>query len=169
MPHCRALQRLGHQTLEIRTLAELQRVDGLVLPGGESTTQLRLLRRGSLDAALDKAIGTGMPVLATCAGVILAAKRVHDPDQESFGWLNVTVRRNAYGRQLDSFETTSSGGFPCIFIRAPRIVELGDGVEVLDQVGDEPILVKEKTFVGACFHPELTDSLAVHDLAFGAG
>ena len=109
------------------------------------------------------------PLLVTCSGLILAARRVQDPAQPSFGWLDVCVRRNAYGRQLDSFEGTSDGGLPLVFIRAPRIVELGPDVEVLDRLEGEPIWVRQGAVTGATFHPELTDSLEVHRRAFGHG
>src|SRR5690606_28599093 len=116
----------------VRTARDLEGCSGLVLPGGESTAQLRLLAREGLDAPLAEIVASGKPVLATCAGLILAAARVLDPEQRSFGFLDVTVRRNAWGRQLASFEARDdSGAIPVVAIRAPRIVEVGPRTQVL--------------------------------------
>lgn len=166
--HAPPLRALGHTVVEVRTAADLARVDGLVLPGGESTAMLRLIQRGALADALKAFVASGKPVLATCAGLILAAKHVVGPEQPSFGFLDVGVARNAWGRQLDSFEgTDDSGKLPLVFIRAPRIVEWDDAVEVLATLDGEPVLVRQKNVTGATFHPELTPSLAVHRQVFG--
>lgn len=165
--HARCLVALGHSCVEVRRPEQLVELEGLVLPGGESTTQLKLIESAGLGPALRERVAAGCPVLATCAGLILAARQVESPPQSSFGWLELTVRRNAHGRQLESFEGVSDRGLPLVFIRAPRIVAVGRVVEVLDTLADEPILVRQGRVVGACFHPELSASLAVHALAFG--
>lgn len=167
--HTRALEALGHEARLARRPADLDCVEGLVLPGGESTTQLRLLGSSGLRAPVVRLILDGAPVLATCAGLILLASTVTDPAQESLGLLDVTVARNAWGRQLDSFEARSDRlGLPLVFIRAPRIRAVGRGVEVLDTFGGEPILVRQGNIVGATFHPELTGDPTVARLLFEA-
>ncbi len=165
-PHARALREIGLATREVRDARELEAVDGLVLPGGESTAQLRLIERHRLAEGLESFVASGRPVLATCAGLILAARQVK-PAQKSFGWLDLEVERNAHGRQLDSFEDHSDGdGFPLIFIRAPRIAAVGGGVAVLARWRGEPVLVRAGSVTGAAFHPELTPDRRVHRLAF---
>jgi 5'-phosphate synthase pdxT subunit len=167
--HARALEALGHEVRLARRPADLDCVEGLVLPGGESTTQLRLLASSQLRAPIVRLIRDGAPVLATCAGLILVARTVTDPAQESLGLLDVAVARNAWGRQLDSFEATSDReGLPLVFIRAPRIESVGEGVEVLDTFRGEPILVRQGNLVGATFHPELTGDAAVARRVFEA-
>lgn len=146
----------GHVVDEVREASQLANLDGLVLPGGESTTMLKLINWGGLGPALAAFVASGRPVLGTCAGLILAAREVRAPAQESLGWLDVVVERNAYGRQLDSFEANSDAGTPLIFIRAPRIVEVGPRAEVLETLGGEPVLVRQGQVYGACFHPELS-------------
>ncbi|MBK8479991.1 MAG: pyridoxal 5'-phosphate synthase glutaminase subunit PdxT [Proteobacteria bacterium] len=166
--HAPSLAALGHVCVEVRRPAQLARLEGLILPGGESTTQLKLIASSGLLPGLCELVSAGAPVLATCAGLILAAREVQAPQQESFGWLDLTLRRNAHGRQLDSFEGRSDRGLPLMFIRAPRIVAYGAAVEVLDTLEGDAILVRQGRIIGACFHPELTASVAVHELAFGA-
>ena len=166
--HSAALDALGHRAVEVRTPEELARVEGLVLPGGESTAQLKAIERVGLAGPLDRFVRRGRPVLATCAGLILAARRVTGPDQRSFGWVDVEVVRNAWGRQLDSFEAVDDrGAVPLVFIRAPRITSAGSGVDVLASYGGEPVLVRQGAVVAATFHPELTACLDVHRMAFG--
>lgn len=166
--HERPLKALGHAVAFVRTAEELAAVDGLVLPGGESTAMLRLIERGALQAPLSQFVASGKPVLATCAGLILAAKRVVGPEQPSLGFLDVMVARNAWGRQLDSFEGTADGSdLPLVFIRAPRIVEWEKTVTVLARLDGEPVLVRQGPVTGATFHPELTASLEVHRGVFG--
>ena len=172
--HGEALRAWGHEASEVRSVAELDRVEGLVLPGGESSVQLKLLERHGLESALDTFVRSGRPVLATCAGLILAARRVRDPVQRSFGWLDIEVRRNAYGRQRESFEARADEpgwgrGLPLVFIRAPRIIEVGREVEVLATLAGEPILVRQGALFGATFHPELTRDGRVVERVFGAG
>ena len=159
--HARAFAALGHEVSEVRDAAALARVDALVLPGGESTAQLRLIDRGGLAAPLDAFVREGKHVFATCAGLILAARRVTHPEQRSFGWLDVEVERNAWGRQLDSFEAIADDGQTRIVaIRAPRIVAMGANVEPVVTLAGEPMLVKQGNVAGATFHPELPSDVA---------
>lgn len=173
--HAETLRACGYDAPEIRTAEQLAAVDGLCLPGGESTTHLRLIDRFDLRKPLDAFVAAGKPILATCAGLILSATHVTHPEQPSYGWLDVDVARNAWGRQVHSFEAKAeprgalAGGepLPLIFIRAPRITRVGEGVEVLAAIDDEPIMVRAGNVIGAAYHPELTDDLRVHRLAFG--
>ena len=167
--HLRALSDLGHQAIEVRAAEQFAALDGLVLPGGESTTQLKLLARHGLDEPLDEFARSGKPLLCTCAGLILAAREVRSPSQRSFGWLDVAVQRNAFGPQIHSFEAnTDDGELPLMFIRAPRIVQVGDAARVLATFRGEPILVRQGAITGATFHPELTPSRRIHREIFGA-
>jgi len=167
-PHVTALRALGHDTMLVRTAAELARIDGLVLPGGESSVMLRLLARESLDDALDTFVRSGRPVLATCAGLVLAARDVRSPAQPSFGWLDVGVERNGWGNQLESFEARSDDGrIALVLIRAPRIVDVGPRAQILATFRGEPVAVRERNVLGLTFHPELTPSTALHAFAFG--
>lgn len=157
--HARALERLGADVREVRLPDELEGLDGLVIPGGESTTMARVAALYGLDDALR---AFERPILGTCAGMILL-------DREHLGLADLVVERNAYGRQVWSFETdVELAGDPTpmrgVFIRAPRIVELGAGVEVLGRVGDEPVLVRDGRLLLASFHPELTDDVRAHRL-----
>jgi 5'-phosphate synthase pdxT subunit len=165
--HLVALRAAGFDAHEVRTPAEVDAADGLVLPGGESTVQLKLMERTGVGYALRRAAARRAPVLATCAGLILLAQKVL-PAQWSFGLLDVTVARNAWGRQLDSFEAMDDARrLPLVFIRAPRIIDVGARVEVVATYRSEPILVRQGSIVGATFHPELTPIAAVQALAFG--
>lgn len=168
-PHLQALKKLGHEAVAVRTASEVRGVDGLVLPGGESTTQLELIRRGRLEEALREHGALHKPLLATCAGVILCAKGVSQPQQPSLGLIDIDVVRNAYGRQVQSFEARGASGFPLVFIRAPRIVACGPGVEVIERFDGDPIWVRQGAACGVTFHPELTDDLGVHRQVFGSG
>jgi 5'-phosphate synthase pdxT subunit len=166
--HERPLLALGHETTFVRTAADFDDIDGLVLPGGESSVHLALIERFGLEAAIVGLAKNGKPMLATCAGLILVAREVHSPEQHSLGLLDVAVARNAYGRQLDSFEAEADDtGLPLVFIRAPRITRHAAGVEVLATYRGEPVLVRQGEVVGAAFHPELTGDLRVHQMAFG--
>lgn len=158
--HRAALRPFGLLCRNVRAAADLAGLRGLVLPGGESTTMLKLLREEGLFAPLGEALGSGIPVLATCAGLILLASDVRNPAQQSYGLLPVTVLRNGYGRQYHSgtFPLHGPGvppGTDGIFIRAPRIVATGPDCEVLARRGDDPVLVRKGPILGACFHPEL--------------
>jgi 5'-phosphate synthase pdxT subunit len=167
--HLAALRRAGTEGVEVRRPADLAGLDGIILPGGESTTMLLLLESSGLDGALPRAIQGGLPVLATCAGLILLAREVTDPDQPSLGLLDVTVRRNAYGRQLSSFEADAAfdalggdGPLRMVFIRAPGIERLGPGVETLLTHDERPVLVRQGRILAAAFHPEMTDDPRLH-------
>ena len=165
------LDALGVEAHEVRSPAALAPLDALILPGGESTTIGRLLvTSGLLDPLRDRS-ADGMPVLGTCAGVILLATRVLDgrPDQPKLDALDVTVRRNGYGTQVQSFEADLNiagiGGrpFPGVFIRAPVLEEVGADVDVLARQDDHPVLVRRGPVWGATFHPELAGDLRVHE------
>ncbi|MED5463749.1 MAG: pyridoxal 5'-phosphate synthase glutaminase subunit PdxT [Myxococcota bacterium] len=165
--HAKALEESGHTTLEVREAHQLSHIEGLVLPGGESTTQLKLIDRFELEAPLRAFIESGKPTLATCAGVILCASEVEQPAQRSFGWLDIAVHRNGYGRQLDSFEGFADDGeLPLCFIRAPRITRVGSDVQILATLGQEPVLVQQGNVIGATFHPELTDDRRIYRALF---
>ncbi len=165
--HARAVAALGEVPVEVRSARDLSAADALVLPGGESTVMLDLLRRDpSLEVALVALVRAGAPVLATCAGLILLARAVRDPVQRSLGLLDVEVRRNARGPQVHSSEAWDDAHrFPLMLIRAPRISAVGPGVEIVAALDGEPVLVRQGRIVGATFHPELTADLAVHTLA----
>jgi 5'-phosphate synthase pdxT subunit len=168
--HAVALADLGARTLEVRTPADLARVDALVMPGGESTTMSMLLETSGLFDAIAAQIDNGMPVFGTCAGMILLATTVLDgrPDQRSFGAIDLAVRRNAYGRQVDSFETSlrvsglSDEPFPAVFIRAPLVESAGPGVEVLATHEGRPVLARQGPITAASFHPELAGDNRLH-------
>jgi 5'-phosphate synthase pdxT subunit len=158
--HEAALQRHGLATRQVRTAADLAGVSALVLPGGESTTMLKLLDVEGLWAPLGDALRSGIPVFATCAGMILLAERVEQPSQRSYALLPITVVRNGYGRQVHSgtFALRSEVLPPDTtgtFIRAPRITAVGEGCDVLAWRGDDPVLVQRGNVLAACFHPEL--------------
>ena len=170
--HVRLLVGLGAQVAELRVPADLEgpdglRVDGLVLPGGESSTIDRLLRMFGLFDPLRAAIGSGLPTLGTCAGLVLLADRVQDPapGQRSLGVLDVTVQRNAFGSQVDSAEVdleTADGPVRVAFIRAPRVVAQGPEVEVLARRGEAVVGVRQGSITGVAFHPELTGETRFH-------
>jgi 5'-phosphate synthase pdxT subunit len=166
--HARRLAELGAITRLVRKPEDLAGLDGLVIPGGESTTFLKHLERAGFYDVLNDFVHTH-PTFGTCAGCILLAKDVENPTQASFGVLDITVQRNAYGRQNDSAilltETALPGGpLEQVFIRAPRISRLGPGIEVLATRDDSPTLIRHGSLLAATFHPELTDDLRVHQL-----
>jgi 5'-phosphate synthase pdxT subunit len=167
--HAQRLHELGHEVVQLRAARDFDGLEGLVLPGGESTVQLQLIERLQLRAPLEAVLDSGRPVLATCAGLILLARHVTQPAQPSFARLDVAVTRNAWGRQLDSFEGESDGPepLPLVFIRAPRIAEVGKGVSVLARFRGEPVLVRQAAITGATFHPELSGDPRVHAAVFG--
>ena len=165
--HAAALSAAGLRARPVRQAQDLLGLAGLVLPGGESTTQWKLLHRHDLAGALATFIASGAPVLATCAGLILVARAVEHPVQASFGWLDVVVARNAWGRQLDSFEAVADDDdTELIFIRAPRILDWGPAVKVLARWRGEPVLVRQGNLTGATFHPELARGSALHRAIF---
>jgi 5'-phosphate synthase pdxT subunit len=172
--HAELLRALGHDVQLVRDPRDFAGLEGLTLPGGESTVQLQLIARLALDVPLRELIARGDPVLATCAGMILLARTVTAPAQASFDLLEVDVERNAWGRQLDSFEARADlvadagqDGLPLIFIRAPRITRVGPTVSVLARYQNEPVLVRERNLTAATFHPELTGDPRVHASVFG--
>ena len=168
--HLRALVDVGCEAVSVRRPVDLEGLDGLILPGGESTTHLQLIERFGLQPGLDAFAASGRPMLVTCAGLILAAARVTDPAQPSFGWLDVDVARNAWGRQVHSFQAVADDSdLPLLFIRAPRITRIGEGVEVTARFKGEPVMVRRGRLVGAAFHPELTHDRRVHRALFGGG
>ena len=178
--HVAMLESLESEVVKVRTVEHLNSVDGLVLPGGESTTIAHLLETSGLKDALGVKIDEGLPVFGTCAGLILLSTTVLDgrSDQWSYGALSLSVRRNGYGRQIASFESTLEvkgvGSVPGVFIRAPRIESYGDDVEVLatldhgDATGVHPVLVRQNQVWGASFHPELTGDTRLHQLFLSA-
>lgn len=166
--HAEALAEAGSEPVEVRKPEQLAGIDGLILPGGESTTMLRFLDKLDFFEAL-KEFGVAKPVFGTCAGAILLAREVVNPPQRSLGLLDAVVERNAYGRQIDSAiltaETALDGGpLEMVFIRAPRLVQVGAGVEVLARREDAPVLVRQGRVMAATFHPELSVDRRVHGL-----
>jgi 5'-phosphate synthase pdxT subunit len=170
--HVQALAALGAHPVEVRAPEDLTALDALVLPGGESTAISKLLESSGLFAPVAARLESGMPALGTCAGMILLASEVLDgrPDQHSFGAVDLTVRRNGFGRQVDSFETDldiaglAGGPFPAVFIRAPYVERVGERVEVLAAVDGHPVLCRSGAVVVASFHPELAGDLRLHQL-----
>lgn len=172
--HERAVRELGADVRQVRTPSELASVDGLIIPGGESTTMLKLLLEDGLAEPL-KDFAKERPIYGTCAGAILAARVVTSPQQFSFGFIDIEIERNAYGRQVDSsirrlqpeqdfIDRTGAGPLEAMFIRAPIIRKLGDGVRVLIQDEATPVLVEQGNMLAGTFHPELTSDRRVHRL-----
>ena len=164
--HRRRLEELGAEVVLVRKAEQFDELDGLVIPGGESTTFLKLLGEECF-RKLNEFVHS-KPTFGTCAGAILLARQVENPHQQGLNAIDVTIRRNAYGRQINStiVETASAfGGEPLemVFIRAPRIESVGEGVEVLAWRGDEPVLVRKGSVMAATFHPELSDDKRVHE------
>jgi 5'-phosphate synthase pdxT subunit len=172
--HARVLSDLGAEPTEVRLPSELDRVDALVLPGGESTTMSFLLDSSGLFDAVAGRLAAGMPVFGTCAGMILLASDVIDgrADQRSFRAIDIAVRRNAFGRQVDSFEAdlvvdgidSPQRAFPAVFIRAPFVERAGPSVEVLAEVDGHPVVCRQGPVLVAAFHPELSDDQRLHQL-----
>jgi 5'-phosphate synthase pdxT subunit len=166
--HAQALREAGADALEVRTPAQLEGLDGLILPGGESTTFLKFLERDGLLESLQRFVEQ-KPVFGTCAGCILLARNVSHPAQQSLAVMDISVERNAYGRQIDSAiqtgETRLPGGpLEMVYIRAPRIASVGPGVEVLAERDGFPVLVRQGKLLAATFHPELSSDRRVHQL-----
>ena len=174
--HVMMLESLGSEVVKVRTIEQFNSVDGLVLPGGESTTIAHLLETSGLKDVLGAKLKEGLPVFGTCAGLILLSTTILDgrSDQWSYAALSLSVRRNGYGRQIASFESTLEvkgvGSVPGVFIRAPRIESYDDEVEVLatldhgDATGEHPVFVRQNQVWGASFHPELTGDARLHQL-----
>lgn len=178
--HARCLTAINVPWILVRTSEALAQCGGLILPGGESTTHLKLIKRFELGEGLEKFVQAGHPVLATCAGLILSAANVSGPEQPSFGWLDIDVERNGWGRQVHSFEANLDDAdspavlqaqppFALMFIRAPRITRCGANVEVVARYRGEVIAVKQGAFYGMSFHPELKNDARFHGLVFGGG
>jgi 5'-phosphate synthase pdxT subunit len=168
--HIAAVERAGGQAVPVKTREELARVDGLIIPGGESTTVGKLLDRFGLMDPVRALPQEGKPIFGTCTGMILLAKEIEQSEQPRLGLLDVTVRRNAFGRQVDSFEEdlpiAGIEGAPvrAVFIRAPYITHVAPEVEVLAETHGHPVLVREGALLAAAFHPELTDDPRIHRL-----
>lgn len=171
--HIRSLAAAGARASAVRAVSDLSDIDGLVIPGGESTTMSKLAVADGFFAPLREARAAGMPMYGSCAGMIMLADRVTDarPDQETIGGLDVTVRRNAFGRQVDSFEadvdipSLGEPPFRAVFIRAPRVDEIGPEVEVLARVGADGtiVAVRQGRLMATAFHPELTGDCRIHE------
>lgn len=167
--HIEMLRTLGVKASEVRSPEELEGCDALIIPGGESTAILRLLKERDFSQSLAK-YGETHPVFGTCAGLILMAKQIVAEPTKPFGWLDVAVERNAFGRQAESFRANLDlqlerlhSSFPALFIRAPRIRECSADVEVLAHFNDEPVLVRQGHYLGSTFHPELTNNSVIHE------
>ena len=154
-------------SIEVRTAREIEPLDALIIPGGESTTLLHLLQGSGIEESVRSLVARGGAVFGTCAGAILLAKRVTNPDQSSWGLIDIDVARNAFGRQVDSFEATLEPDYHGVFIRAPRITRAGRDVQVLARWNGEPVLVRQGRVFAATFHPELTDDRRIHALVVG--
>ncbi len=168
LEHEKMLESLGLDYVEIRQKSDFRNIDGLILPGGESTVQGQLLRKLDLLQDMKNEIEHGLPVLATCAGMILLAQNIEDDDTVHLGTLPVTVRRNAYGRQLGSFATTGTVGeiedYPHVFIRAPYVISAAPEVEILSTIDNHIVGVRYKNQTALAFHPELTTDTRLHNL-----
>lgn len=165
--HEHMIEKIGHTAIEIRQRDDLEGLDGLILPGGESTVQGQLLNKLDMMKDIKNMISNGLPTLATCAGLILLSEHIADDNTVHIGTLPVTVRRNAYGRQLSSFVTNAYikhiGNYPMTFIRAPYIETVSDGVEVLATVDNHIVAAKYNNQIGLSFHPELTGDTRIHE------
>lgn len=166
--HISAIKRIGSYPVEIREKEQLRDIDGLIIPGGESTTISKLMAKYGFITALKS---FNKPIFGTCAGTILLAKDVPKLDEPTLQLMDITVDRNAYGRQIDSFEEEiniavknqeSRVKFHAIFIRAPKIVSIGKDVEILAKCKDEPVLVRQGDYLASTFHPELTEDYRIH-------
>jgi 5'-phosphate synthase pdxT subunit len=169
--HRKALSEIGVESFEARRPADLDRASGLIIPGGESTTLWKFFEAEPWEEAFRAFARSGRPILGTCAGAIVLAREVSNPAQKGLNLIDIAVARNAYGRQVDSFlgevEAPALGeAMPAVFIRAPRIVEAGEGVETLATLRGEPVIVRQGNVTAATFHPELTTDRRLHRLLF---
>ncbi|QGG48539.1 pyridoxal 5'-phosphate synthase glutaminase subunit PdxT [Heliorestis convoluta] len=166
--HEKVMQKLDCETLQVRTPEQLGQVDGLIIPGGESTTIGKLMDQFGLVDAVTERVRNGMPIWGTCAGMILLAKEIEGSDQLRLGLMDLKVRRNAFGRQVDSFEAPlqieelGQEPFPAVFIRAPYIAEKSDNVSILATYQDKIVAVRQGCCLAAAFHPELTADSRMH-------
>ena len=166
--HAKMLDRIGEPWQLVKHASDLEGVSGLILPGGESTTMLKVFAANGLGSAVKEFAAQGKPIFGTCAGAILLAQEVLNPPQDRLGLMDMTVERNAYGRQIDS--SVQQGDCPeiadhpveMVFIRAPIIRRVGEGVRVLGRCGDLPVLVEQGNLLAATFHPELTEDETIH-------
>ncbi|MCD6443371.1 MAG: pyridoxal 5'-phosphate synthase glutaminase subunit PdxT [Thermotogae bacterium] len=168
--HVMMLNNLGVDVVVVKTPKDLEDLDGLVIPGGESTTIWNLMEKKDLIEPLRRKIEKGLAVYGTCAGMIVLSKGIENyPNQKTLGVIDITVRRNAYGRQVDSFEVDldipvlGERSFRAVFIRAPMIVRVGKDVEVLARHGETPVMVKQGKILASSFHPELTEDTRIHE------
>jgi len=168
--HIEKIKKCGASAVEIKFPGQLEYIDGLIIPGGESTTIKKLLKEYKFREDLDKFYKSGEPIFGTCAGLVLISRNI-EGEGKGMGYINVDVRRNAYGRQIDSFEEMVSLNFNgvidykkfrAIFIRAPRILRTGSNVRIIAELNGEPVLVRFRNVMAGTFHPELTDDLRVH-------
>jgi len=158
--HCDALEQIGMESVQVRQRSTLGKIGGLIVPGGESTAIRRAILRAGMGAALTALVADGLPVLTTCAGTIIAA-------DATFGWLDIEVQRNAYGPQAHSrCARADDGTTELVLIRAPRIVAVGSGVQVLARLDGDPVLVRQGAVTGATFHPELCEDRSLHATLF---
>lgn len=165
--HHKMLKQLGVESFEIRQIKDLLKpMSGLILPGGESTTMYKLLVDLDMFDTIKKMILDGLPILGTCAGLLLLAKKVDNHSTSFLQTMDITAKKNAYGRQLGSFRTVGTFGdrnnVPLVFIRAPYIESVGEGVEILSVVDDKIVAARQKNMLATAFHPELTDDLTIH-------
>ena len=169
--HLQTFASIGVEVLEVRTPEDLEKIDRLVIPGGESTTISMLLDSNGMRVPIQESISEGMPVFGTCAGMIVLAREVLDgrDDQKPLGAIDITVRRNAFGRQVDSFESEIEVSgldepFPSVFIRAPIVESIGEGVEVYARVDEKIVLCGTDSILVASFHPELSNDGRIHEM-----
>ncbi|HWI55251.1 MAG TPA: pyridoxal 5'-phosphate synthase glutaminase subunit PdxT [Desulfobacteria bacterium] len=166
--HEKVLQELGCETVQVRKKEQLEEIDGLIIPGGESTTIGKLMEEFDLAEGIKKKANEGMPVFGTCAGLIVLATDIFESAQPRLGLMNIVAHRNAFGRQVDSFETDldvkglEGEPFKAVFIRAPYIKEAGKEVDVLASHNDKIVLARQGNIMAAAFHPELTDDNRIH-------
>lgn len=165
--HIKAIEKLGHNPIKIKIPRHLEQVKALIIPGGESTTISKLMKEYNLDKAIVEKNKKGMPIYGTCAGSILLAKQTEDVKVNPLGLLDVSIKRNGYGRQIDSFETNLqiknfSNPFHAIFIRAPTIDSYNSDSEVLAEFNNHPVMLRQNNILVTTFHPELTNDLRVH-------
>lgn len=164
--HARAIEKCGAKALEVKSADDLQKIDGLILPGGESTTMRRLIDTYDMMKPLKRFISVDKPVFGTCAGLILLARKIEGGDDNHIGMMDIVVRRNSYGRQVNSFETgleikDVADDFPGVFIRAPHIVSVEEDVEILCEHDGRIVMARQGCMLGCAFHPELTDDSRV--------
>lgn len=164
--HVNMMQRVAEDVRVVRNVSDVKGLDGVVIPGGESTTVSKLLKKYGIDGAIKKA---ELPIFGTCTGAILLAKEILNTDQGALNLMDISIERNAYGTQVDSFETglkipaIGKAPFRGVFIRAPLIRHIGNGVEVLAEHDGNAVLVRQGRFLAATFHPELTDDVRIHE------